>query len=176
MTTFANILPNQTTDGIPYALGKSLSSLEGDLYNINPAVPASAPPVPTLYAQALLAIVKLTLQNAVPQTYVVLQTDNGDNNWIDLAWLVTSQVTGTFTYALSSAGSGGYAVQQTRAAGTPPASTDGNFLSLGARFRFVGATGVVTVPQSSLASRSSAASAGPALAQVDIRYHLTPLR
>lgn len=173
MVQFANITPAAETNGIPYATGTVLTSLETDLYNqLNPAPPLAAP-VCLTFQQALVASVAFTINSATPQTYVVLQTDTGDGNWIDVAWCVTALTSGSLLYCLSAGIAGANAILQSRKGGTAPAANGSNQLPLGARFRFVGATGVFS---SQVASSLASGTSGVPGVTVNIRYKLLPLR
>lgn len=169
MGTYANIAWTPEADGLPYALGTGsgvtvpTTNADNDLGD--QTGPALASPVGVSYQAAVLAVVQLTiagtgLSNA--GSYVVLQTDMNDSNWIDLAWCVTSSTTaGTLTFALSAGVAGANAVALTRTAGTAPSSSGSNQLPLGGRIRFVG--------------RSQLSGSSPSLKAV-IRYKWLALR
>ena len=131
MATFASITPTTEKDGIAYCTSAPVTTTEADL----------GTPISLIYHQALVASVALALGGTTSPTYIVLQTDLGDGNWIDVAWLTTTDTTGTDLFLLSAGVAGANAAAQTRAAGTGPSSNGSNQVPLGARFRFVGKTG-----------------------------------
>lgn len=137
----ANIVPTASTDGILYSDAVPLTSTEADLYG---GTGANAPndPISTVYGQAIVAIVKLTINGFIVanNTYVVMQQDLGDGVWIDMNWLVWTGNQGTATFVLSNGIAGANTVQQTRASGAfpTPQSNGSNQLTLGGRIRFVG--------------------------------------
>lgn len=135
MTTTANIVPTAPTDGLPYCTTVALTGTEVDL----------GTPVPVLWGEAVIATVKLSITNYVSgtSTYIITQTDLGDGNWVDLAWVVWAGASNTSEVFLLSAGGVGAmnnAVDQSRAVGTAPASTGSIVCPLGGRIRFVGKT------------------------------------
>jgi hypothetical protein len=161
--TFANATLTTPTDGIPYATGKVLPSTEADLANVTALDEPT--PVPLTYHAALLVLVKLVIAGgpASNTTYVVLQTDTGDGNWLDLAWCVTTSVSnGTLLFFFSAGVAGANAVAQTRANGSAPVSTGSNQAVLGARFRVIG--------QATLSGGTS-----PSVTAT-VRFKLVPLR
>ncbi len=141
MVTYANVTPIAAVDGVPYATAVPLASTEADLFNQL----GGPDPVPILYGQAILAIVKLVVSGSPGQnsTYVVMQTDLfGDGNWVDVAWALytNTQVAQTFVLSAGGVGSINNAFQQSRASGSAPSSSGSNQMALGGRIRFVGKT------------------------------------
>jgi hypothetical protein len=138
MTTFATTLGTPQLDGLLYANAAVLPAVEADLGN---GAGSLAPPLSVQYARAVTAEIQLTIAGgpASNTTYIVLQTDFGDGNWIDLAWLkTTSTSNGTTTWLLTGGQWSANALQQSRASGTPPGPTGSNALPLGGRIRFTG--------------------------------------
>lgn len=140
MTVYANITPAVSADGIPYATSFTLTGTEGDIYNQTGGVD----PPQVIYNQAVLCVLSLVIAGS-PDTnssYIVLQTSlDGGTTWIDLAWcLLTETSNGTSIFVLSAGSSGANAFQQTRAAGTAPASNSSQQTPLGGLLRLVGKT------------------------------------
>ncbi len=161
MSTFANATPGPLTDGKAYSINVPLTSNEADLSN----APTEwyGDPVALSYQQALSATILLTATRPLASNaaYVVLQTDVGDNQWVDVAWAVWTGTSGSalFYFSVMGVAWNTQAVQQTRAAGTSPVSTGQNLIALGARFRFVGKATIN-------AGSSSSSSPGQGVAQV----------
>lgn len=150
MATFANIQPRLPTDGTLYSIAVPLTTTEADLYNGVGGDPASV-----RYNAAFMAIVQLTIVGSFSanSTYIVAQTDMGDGVWIDVAWLVwTATTPQTAIFALSGGVAGANSFQQTRAAGTAPASNGANQIPLGGRLRFVGKASLTSSGSSSSSS------------------------
>jgi hypothetical protein len=127
--------PAALTDGIVYANSIVMPTANADT--------DLGTPIPVAYNQAALAEVFLTIAGgpATNSTFVVMQTDMGDGNWIDVAWMVTTATAnGTLIFFLSGGVAGAGAFQQTRVAGAAPASNNANQMPLGGRIRFVGKT------------------------------------
>jgi hypothetical protein len=141
MPVYANINVTASTDGLPYtspALAIPATAADNDLFNQPSPVQG---PVPVRANQAVVALVQLTIAGgpATNNAYVVLQTDMGDGNWMDVAWIVTAVVTnGVLNFELSGGVAGSNALALTRAAGTAPGSNGSNQIPLGGRIRFVG--------------------------------------
>ena len=167
--TYPNVLAVPPIDGVKYAVNVPLTSTEADIYN-----QLIAHPVPVLYNQSAEAIVTFTAQGALASdtAYVVMQTDMGDNNWVDVAGCVWNGVTGQAAFTLSSVVAGALAIQQTRAAGTPPAGNFANAMMLGGRIRFVGKATTGT------GSSSSSSSSGAVFPQIlaTVVYRMLGLR
>lgn len=140
MPTYANTTVKAPTNSMPYALPAiALPVTEADLFN-QPAPLAT--PLSTQFEQAICAEVILTINANVSGNtgaYVVMQGDFGDGNWFDLAWCRTvSSTVGPLYFLLSAGVAGANAIQQTRAAGTTPATNGSNQVPLPSRIRFVG--------------------------------------
>lgn len=136
MATFANTTPSAMTDGLDYATAKVLTGTESSLQD-----EGVYDPVPVAFGMGVFAIVRLTIAGGPSgnTSYVVLQTDLGDGQWVDVAWVVTTETAnGTLTFALSGGAWASNAVAQTRASGTAPGSNGSNSIPLGGRFRIVG--------------------------------------
>jgi hypothetical protein len=137
MTTFANINPAVAADGVPYALNFPLTGTEGDIFN-----QGGSDPRPVIYNQATIVVVNMTIAGgpASNSSYVILQTSlDGGTTWVDLAWcLLTATANGLNEFALSAGSSGSNSFQQTRAAGTAPASNGSQQTPLGGLLRLVG--------------------------------------
>ena len=167
---YANIFPASNSESEKYAIGTPLTSNEADLFNM--PVPPFQDPVCIPYKGSILAVVTLALNVNVSSNtaYVVMQTDLGDGNWIDVAWCVWTGKSSSATFALSSNENSSNAVQQTRVAGTAPAANGSNAMQLGGRIRFVGAA---SIGQGS--SSSSAGQLSP-IVSASIRYKTLGLR
>lgn len=149
----ANIFPAARADGTPYAVGTPLTAQEADLFN--QTARDNLDPVAVDYNESISAVVQLTAQGALTtnSSYVVMQTDlNGDGVWIDMAWCVWTGISGTAVFYLSGGVAGANSFQQSRAAGSAPASNGSNQCQMGGRIRFVGKA---TTGQSSSSSSSS---------------------
>jgi hypothetical protein len=170
MTVFASTLPSAEPDGVPYAVGAFLPAAEGDVGNQSANQPQNDP-ISVMYSCAICAVVQLTVQGnpSGVSAYVVMQTDLGDNVWIDVAGIVTS--TGG-TFLLSGGVSGANAFQQTRPVGTAPTSNFSNQFTLGGRIRFVGKWSQGSSSSSSSSSSGAIASA----VSCTIRYKMLGLR
>jgi hypothetical protein len=136
--TYANIVPAAVTDGAPYTVPATAipaTNADNDL-----AFPAGNSPIPVSFGASIEAEVTLayTGSPATSSTFVVMQTDLGDGNWIDVAWIVDTSTSGTITFFLSGGVGGAGAVKQSRTAGAAPASNSSNQMPLGGRIRFVG--------------------------------------
>lgn len=165
------IIPTAPTDGVTYANSVPLTANEADLFG---GVGAQAlDPVPTIWGQTVLAIVQLKVSGSIAtdSAYVVMQTDNGDGVWIDVAWIVSTLTVGAQTFVLcgGNLGSANNAFQQSRAAGTAPGSNGSNAMPLGGRIRFVG--------KATTTGGSSSAAPGVAPGvQATITYRVQPPR
>lgn len=167
MPTFANVTPIAAVDGVLYANAVPLTSTEADLFNLV----SGLDPIPVVYGQAVLAIVKLVVSGSPGQnsTYVVMQTDLGDGVWVDVAWCkyTDTQLTQTFVLSAGGVGSINNAFQNSRASGSAPGSSGSNQMLLGGRIRFVGKT--------TFTGGSSASSGGTIGVLATIRYKLLGL-
>lgn len=141
MVTYANIDPKTPTDGAPYSTAFTVPSTNADNDLFNATGEGVSSPVGLPYNQAVLAEVLLTIAGgpATNSTFVILQTDLGDGNWLDVAWVVTTSTTnGNLLFFLSGGVAGSNAIAQTRTAGAAPAANGSNQVPLGGRIRFVG--------------------------------------
>ncbi len=141
MTT-ANILTTAETDGILYSNVVPLTATEADLFG---GAGANSPdPIPTTYGAAILAVVQLAANGIITgnSTYLVMQMDLGDGVWVDMNWIVWTQVQGTAVFVFSNGVAGADTFQQSRNAGAVPnpQASGSNQLALGGRIRFVGKT------------------------------------
>jgi hypothetical protein len=132
MTTFAGIAVSDQSKGTAYCTAAAITTTEGDL---------GTPVVVPNYVRNVLATAAIALGSTTSPTYIVLQMDLGDGNWIDAAWITTTDTSGTDIFALAAGSELAGAVQQTRASGTGPSSIGSNPLPLGSRFRFIAKTG-----------------------------------
>lgn len=172
MAKFASTTIGPLSDGAVYAQNLLLPAQEGDLYS---TVPGQAfDPVPTLYAQAMFAIVEFSAYNVLTDTacYVVLQTQLGDGQYIDLSWVTFNAIGNSKGVGVLTAGAfAGSGFMQTRQPGTPPSPANGsNSCPLGGQLRFIG--------QGNFTASQSSASSGPAGngVYVNILYRLIGLR
>ncbi len=139
MTT-ANIIPTAGTDGIPYATNVPMTATEADLGDGAKTVA----PIAVEEGQTVVAVVKLSVNGNIfgNTTMVFLQTDLGDGTWIDVAWCIWQNTTGSAIFVLCGGGLGAMnaAFQQTRNPSFPPAtqSNGSNACPLGGRVRFSG--------------------------------------
>jgi hypothetical protein len=172
MTVFANIDLTTPTDGVPYCVNALLPGVEADLYNI-PGLDDS--PICIPYGHHVSADVLFTAVGLASDAgaYVVLQTDWGDGNWVDLTWAnttISGTTTDLFAFFVGDSADPNLVVHQTRQAGTTPTpSNSQNLIGLGGRFRFVGKAATTLVTQSS----------GSSIAEglfVSIHYRLLGLR
>ena len=137
-----NIIPAAPTDGIPYTTAVPLTTTEASLGDGL----KSLDPIPVEYGQVIVAVVQLSINGFITgnSTYVVMQTDMGDNVWIDVAWVFWNQVQGSATFVLCGGGLGAMnnAFQQTRNTGQVPSpQTNGsNAVPIAGRVRFIGQT------------------------------------
>jgi len=167
MSTFPNTIPPPQSDGMPYCDAAVLPASEADLFN-EPA--PFRTPIPILYAQAIMAVVKLTASGTIStnSSYVVLQTALEDETWVDVAWCVTTFTSGIVTFVLSAGMLGANAaVQNSRVKGTAPGSTGTAAIQLGGRIRLVG--------QSTISPTPTGSSGGPQVT-ADIRFREIGLR
>lgn len=179
MTAFANSPPARGTDGVPYCTAAPIPAAEGSLFNLSS--PPFFDPVAVLYGEAVQAVVQLSLQGAIgsQSSYVVMQTDLGDDVWIDVAWLSwSSGPTGTATFVLSGGVAGANSFQQSRSVGTAPSPpNDARQFPMGGRLRFVGkATITASSSSSSSSARSSGAPAVTPAVLATIKYKQLGLR
>lgn len=162
----ANIIPTAPTDGVSYATQVPLTTTEATL--------GDAAKTPTIISiiegQTIIAVIKLTINGLITgnTAYVVLQTDLGDDTWIDVAWIVWVGGQGTATFVICGGGLGAMnnAFQQSRNAGQPPTpqAAGSNAVPLGGRVRFVG--------KATLVSGSSSIAGTTPQVKTDITYKL----
>jgi len=144
MVTQANINVS-STNGVPYCKTAPVGTTEADL----------GTPVTVTWFEAILASVVFTFTGTpTGPSYIVLQIDLGDSNWIDIAWLTTATTAGTLVFVLAAGSAGGAAAQQTRVVGTAPASSAFIQMPLGGRFRFVGKTGAANTLTATITYRT----------------------
>ena len=135
--TAANITPTLGTDGIPYATNVPITFNEADLGDgvLTPK------PIAVVEGQTIVAVVTLTVNGLIvgSNAYVVMQTLLG-GQWIDVAWLVSTNGQGAAVFVLCGGGLGAMnnAFQQSRQAGQFPSSSSSNAVPLGGQVRFVG--------------------------------------
>lgn len=141
----ANITPQAPTDGIAYAVGVPVTPTEaviGDGLVVTDQV------VPIAEGETIVAIVKMwsTGHLTANNTYVFLQTDLGDGNWVDVAWCrftATDRLSDnpeTFVLCGGGVGAMNNAFGPMRRTSSAPATqTNGsNAMPLGGRCRFTG--------------------------------------
>lgn len=131
MATFANIFP-AISDDIAYAAAVTLPSVEADLGS-----PITCPS----WVRSIEAVLQFSVTGAPATTdsYVVMQTDLGDGVWIDLGWILYTDVSASRTYGLSGGQTANAVSGSQRVAGTDPSSPSATVaLPVGARIRFVG--------------------------------------
>ena len=155
MTTFASTKIGPLSDGVVYASNFLLPAQEGSLYSSIPG--QTLDPIPTLFTQAVIAVITFQAFNVLTDqaSYVILQSDNGDGNWLDLSWATFTAIGGsTGRFVLAAGAFAANSFQQVRQPGTPPSPANGsNSCPLGGRLRFVGQTNATT--------SGSSASSGP---------------
>lgn len=135
-----NITPTAETDGVVYANAVPLTPTEADLGDglKSPA------PIAVAEGQTIVAVVKLSINGFITgnSAFVFLQTDLGDGTWIDVAWCFYNQTQAPATFVLCGGGLGAMnnAFQQSRNAGSAPATqaSGSNAVPLGGRCRFSG--------------------------------------
>lgn len=140
--TAANIIPLAQTDGISYATNVPLVSTEADLGDgLN-----TPQPISVTEGQTIVAVVQFTTNGHVSgnNSFVFMQTDLGDNNWVDVAWCNFTKADQSWPslYVLCGGGLGAMnnAFGPQRRSGSAP-STQGNgsnAVPLGGRIRFTG--------------------------------------
>lgn len=171
MPTFANTTPIAVKDGVVYASSVPLTSSEADVYNGSAL--DGQDPVSIVYGQAIVVIVKFVVGGSIVgnSSYIVMQTDLGDGNWIDVAWCFSNINQGSESHVLCGGGVGSInnAFRQSRQSGAVPTpQADGsNAMPLGGRVRFVG-KGVMT-------GGSSGAPGSAAQVAVTVTYKLLGL-
>lgn len=168
--TFANISPVAEADGLVYSNAVPLVSTEADIFG---GTGANSPdPVPTVYGQAILAVVVLTVNGYLTGnlSYVVMQQDLSDGVWTDMNWCITTINQGTATFVFSNGIAGANTIQQSRNIGSAPTpqANGNNQLCLGGRIRFTG--------RAQLTGGSSSTLSPAAGVVVTIRYRLLGLR
>jgi hypothetical protein len=172
MTTFANVNPGPSTDGLKYCSNAVIPAVESGLAD---STLQGYDPIPVPYEVAVVATVELSAGANIGSnsTYIVLQTDVGSGQWYDLAWILWTGTGGQANFLLS-AGVGGANVITQRTVGTAPAGSGSNQAPLGSRIRFVGKSTITGVASSS----SAVSSPGnvPSHVTATIRYKLVGLR
>lgn len=142
MTTFASSTPTAFTDGIVYATNTPLVANEADLGD-----GVKTPnPIPIVEGQTIVAVVKASINGHVVgnNSWFFLQTDLGDNAWVDVAWVnfTKSDQSTPAVFILCGGGLGAMnnAFQQSRQAGQPPnvQANGSNAVPLGGRVRITG--------------------------------------
>lgn len=140
----ANITPTALSGGILYANAVPLTPAEADLNGGSGAQVTT--PVPIVEGQTVVAVVVLTWSGRATGagTLVVLQTDLGDGNWVDVAWCFWNGVQGSAKFVLCAGGLGAMnnAFAASRQSSSMPASqaNGSNAVPLGGRIRFTGFT------------------------------------
>jgi hypothetical protein len=140
--TVANIIPTPLTDGIPYATSVPLTPTEASLGDAlkTPAV------IPVAEGQTIVAVVQLVTNGHVSgnNSFVFLQTDMGDGNWVDVAWcnFTKSDQSQAALFVLCGGGIGAmnHAFGPQRQANSPPTvqANGSNAMPIGGRCRFTG--------------------------------------
>ena len=138
-TPYANILPAPRSDGLLLANLFRMPAAEGVLFNV--PIPPNVSPTPVIFQQSALAIVKFTTSGSITSntTYIVMQTDLGDDVWVDMCWAIWTGTAGPAIFVFSNGVADANSFQQTRAVGSAPSTALGsNQMTLGGRIRFVG--------------------------------------
>lgn len=168
MPTFGSIDIVQT-GGTLYSDAALVQAVEGDLFS------GGVPPDPIIakWDECIVAKVNLSISggNATNTTYIVLQGDFGDGQYVDLAWIVWTGTTGVATFLLCAGEQKANAFQFSRAPGTAPGSSGSNSCPLPSRLRFVGKSSTTGAGNS-----SSAAPGQQTVVRATIRYRLQNLR
>ena len=159
--TQANIIPTAETDGQVYCTGVPLTVTEADLGdNLK-----SPKPIPVVYGHVIVAVVKVSINGILSgnNTYVFLQTDLGDGQWVDVAWCqyASAQVPQTFVLCGGGLGAMNNAFGANRNAGAAPSpqGSGSNVVPLGGRVRFTGFSSPSSGGSSSLAGQTTSVSA-----------------
>lgn len=136
----ANIIPEPLIDGIVYSNAVPLTTTEAVLGDAAQVITN----IPIIGGQTIVAVVRLTINGSIVanSTFVFLQTDLGNDTWIDVAWCFfnSTQAPGTFVLCGGGLGAMNNAIQQTRNSGSAPAvQANGSVqIPLGGRVRFTG--------------------------------------
>lgn len=142
MPTLLGITPSTLTDGVIYSDAVPITSTESNLYGGTGV--QSTNPIATQFGEAIIAIILLNANGIVTanNTYIVLQQDLGDGNWVDINWCVWNGKQGTALFVFSNGVAGANTVEQSRQSGSSPTpqANGSNQLCLGGRLRFVGKT------------------------------------
>lgn len=144
MSFSVNLTPLALTDGIVYGTSVPITITEA-LLSDGVQVPSTGI-VPVAEGQTVLAVVKLVANGNLvsANTFVFLQTDLGDGNWIDVAWCNSRLGVGSQTFILCGGGLGAMnnAFGPLRNQGSAPATqaNGSNAVPLGGRIRFTGFT------------------------------------
>ena len=138
--SFANITPTALSDGVPYATSVPITATEAALGDA-----ASTPAIiPVVEGQTIVAVVSLTVNGQITgnNTFVFLQTDLGDGNWVDVAWCYWNKSNGSARFVLCGGGLGAMnnAFQQSRQPSAAPTvqANGSNAVPLGGRCRITG--------------------------------------
>jgi hypothetical protein len=165
MVTYANVIPTAGSDGVLYSNSVPLTTTEADVGDslVTPS------PIAVEYGQVIVAVVKLAINGIVvgSNAYVVMQSDAGDGNWVDVAWCVTTFNQGSVIFVLCGGGLGAMnnAFQQSRQVGAFPSTTGSNVVPLAGRVRFVGKATAV-------GGSSSTPGTGGTAVSATVRYKL----
>lgn len=166
---YANIRPQVRFDGLLVADNVLMPAAEGELNN---NFPIDRYPIPVGRTQAAFATVRFITQGSITSntTYVVMQTDMGDDVWVDLAWCrwtgtvanggTPSASNPAIVFCLSTIAWGAAALQASRVLGQDPGASNTNALPLGGRIRFTGKSTLVGGSASSSSSGFPGAGVG----------------
>jgi hypothetical protein len=144
--TYARNEITPEVDGYPYAVGVALPPAEQDI---------GAAPLTVPFHRGVTVTIDLVCQGSIPsnQTYLVVQTDNGSGQWVDLGAVVFTGTSGRQTYLLAVGFDQNGLVTQTRQTGQVP-TAGVNAVAMGARIRVMAKCSIGS------ASSSSSPSAG----------------
>lgn len=143
MTAFANITPTALTDGMVYATSVPVTPTEAVLGDAAKTLAI----IPVAEGQTIVAVVQLSTNGHLTgnNTFIFLQTDLGDGNWVDVAWC---QFTDTdrdpknpalFVLCGGGIGAMNNAFRQRTTGSAPSSQANGsNAVPLGGRCRFTG--------------------------------------
>lgn len=140
--TAANIVPLAQTDGTPYATNVPLVSTESDLGD-GLKTPR---PISMTEGQTIVAVVQFIVNGHVSgnNSFVFMQTDLGDNNWVDVAWcnFTKADQSEAALYILSGGGIGAmnnaFGPQRRNSSAPSTQGNGSNVVPLGGRVRFTG--------------------------------------
>lgn len=140
--TVANITPTAPIDGVVYAASVPITTTEatlGDATEITTSIPIT-------YGQTIVALVELAINGFVTgnSTFVFMQTEIGEGNWVDVAWCFfnSTQAPGKFVLCGGGLGAMNNAFNASRNSNSAPATqaSGSNQMPLGGRVRFTGFT------------------------------------